>query len=185
MKLRIIAGRFKRRVLNVPSSASDFRPTKDMVRESLSNILAGRIRDAEVADICCGSGAFGLEMVSRGAKSCDFIDSSRSRCNNLEKQLMLLGLEKGEYNIQNGDVEKIFSRYYKSYDIIFYDPPYNIEGLAKFAPSLFSCIKPGGILVYEREWKKGNCIPHIENALEPDVRKFGQTEVISWAKPVE
>ncbi len=185
MKLRIIAGKLKRRVINVPSSATDFRPTKEIVRESLSNSLNPRIRGAIVADICGGSGAFGLEMISRGATHCDFIDSSNKRCKIIQKHADLFNLKRDEYSVVCSDILKNISRLASKYDIIFYDPPYDIEALADLVPQIYSLLKPGGILVYEREWKKSKSVPVIEDTENSDVRKFGQTEIISWVKPLE
>lgn len=185
MKLRIIAGNLKRRVINVPSSASDFRPTKEIVRESLSNSLNPKIRNASVADICCGSGAFGLEMISRGASHCDFVDSSSKRCKNLEKQINTFQLVNKQYSIICSDALKFISRTRRKYDIIFFDPPYDINLLADVVPQIFNLLNDGGILVYEREWKRGKEIPDIENVEPQDIRKFGQTEIISWMKPFE
>lgn len=185
MKLRIIAGKLKRRVINVPSSATDFRPTKEIVRESLSNMLSTRIRGASIADLCSGSGAFGLEMISRGASYCDFVDKSSSRCRNLEKHTNLFNLLSSEYSVFCSDIPKFISRSKKQYDIIFYDPPYDVQSLADLVPDLFSLLKMGGILIYEREWKRNNEIPNISGIDNPDVRKFGQTEILSWSKPLE
>lgn len=185
MKLRIIAGKLKRRVINVPSSSTDFRPTKEIVRESLSNSLNPRIRRAIVADICGGSGAFGFEMISRGASHCDFIEKSNNRCKNIQKHADLFNLERDEYSVICSDILKIVSRLTQKYDIIFYDPPYDILELAELVPHIYSLLKPGGILVYEREWKRDNQIPLLEGAEKKDVRKFGQTEIINWVKPVQ
>lgn len=184
MKLRIIAGKLKRRSINIPDSVSDFRPTKELVRESLLNSLSPRIRDAEVADICFGSGVFGLEMISRGAKRCDFIDNSRKRCRYLEKQILSLKLEPNELRIFCSDVTRYFNSKKSLYDIIFYDPPYGFENLADFVLKLCPFVKPGGILVYERGFKRENSIPDFPgNSM--DVRRFGQTEVITWCKPIK
>lgn len=182
MKLRIIAGKLKRRVINIPSSSTDFRPTKEIVRESLSNMLSSKIINSSVADICSGSGAFGIEMLSRGANSCDFFDISNSRCKNLEKHLLNFKIEKSQYSIICSDIKKSVLKTKKQYDIIFYDPPYDDQILADLVPDLYCLLNDGGILVYEREWKKGKELPVIPNKENSDVRKFGQTEIISWIK---
>lgn len=182
MKLRIISGKLKRRVINVASSATDFRPTKEIVRESLSNTLNPKIRGSLVADICSGSGAFGFEMISRGATQCDFIESSNKRCKNIEKHASLFNLQSTEYNVFCSDIIKFHSRSRKKYDIIFYDPPYDIQALADIVPDLVSLLNDEGILIYEREWKRNQEVPLINGAECSDTRKFGQTEIISWKK---
>jgi len=75
MSLRVIAGEFRGRKLALPRGA-DIRPTADRVREALFASLGAAVRDAEVADLCAGTGALGIEALSRGAASAVFVERS-------------------------------------------------------------------------------------------------------------
>ena len=77
--MRIIAGEYKGRNLKSPPSL-EVRPTSDRLRETLFNVIAPRIEDARFLDLCAGSGAVGIEALSRGAQHVTFVDRSRRMC---------------------------------------------------------------------------------------------------------
>jgi 16S rRNA (guanine966-N2)-methyltransferase len=102
------------------------RPTSDRLRETLFNILAPHVAGCRFLDICAGSGAIGVEAISRGAKQVTFIDSSRRACSVIEANLHALGVE-SEAAIINRDAVaalKQLAKENKQFDIIFFDPPY-------------------------------------------------------------
>src|SRR5258708_38898857 len=89
--MRIIAGQFRGRKLKSPPSLQT-RPTSDRLRETLFNILAPRIEGARFLDLCAGSGAVGIEALSRGAAHVTFVDRSRKMCALIEANLDSLGV---------------------------------------------------------------------------------------------
>jgi 16S rRNA (guanine966-N2)-methyltransferase len=102
------------------------RPTSDRLRETLFNILAPRIEGSRFLDICAGSGAVGIEALSRGASEATFVDSSRSACSVIEANLQTLGIER-EATVVNRDALAALKRFAEEsgrFDIAFLDPPY-------------------------------------------------------------
>src|SRR5215210_9487559 len=89
--MRIIAGEYRGRALKSPPSMQ-IRPTSDRLRETLFNVLAPRIGEARFLDLCAGSGAVGIEALSRGAAYVTFVDRSRKMCGLIEANLDLCGV---------------------------------------------------------------------------------------------
>lgn len=129
--MKIIGGNFKGREIRMPKG---IRPTSDKVREALFEILKDRIEGASFLDLFCGSGAMGIEALSRGANTVSFVDSNFLAVSVLKKNLSLLDIS-GSYNIDIYKKEAIgalpdIERSGSLFDIIFLDPPYN-RGMAK------------------------------------------------------
>jgi 16S rRNA (guanine966-N2)-methyltransferase len=89
--VRIIAGQYRGRVLKSPPSMQ-IRPTSDRLRETLFNVIAPRIEGVRFLDLCAGSGAVGIEAISRGASFVTFVDRSRKMCGLVEANLDLCGV---------------------------------------------------------------------------------------------
>ena len=125
--LRIIAGKYRGRKLKSPPSLQT-RPTSDRLRETLFNILAPRVKGARVLDLCAGSGAVGIEALSRGAAHATFVDQSRRMCALIETNLEELGVDDDEREVVSSEVLAFLRRRAKrespSFDIVFFDPPY-------------------------------------------------------------
>jgi 16S rRNA (guanine966-N2)-methyltransferase len=125
-QMRIIAGRLRGRDLgSVPVGV---RPTSDRVRESLFSIL-GSVEGLSILDLFAGTGAFGLEAISRGAGSVVFVDQSRLVARGLRQRIVQLGLEESsEIRILTSDVKKAIGRLAREspahFDLVFLDPPY-------------------------------------------------------------
>jgi 16S rRNA (guanine(966)-N(2))-methyltransferase RsmD len=103
------------------------RPTSDRLRETLFNILAPRIRSARFLDLCAGSGAVGIEALSRGAAQATFVDQSRPMCALIETNLAALKSDDGFEVVFAEALEFLRRRVKKGsepFDIIFFDPPY-------------------------------------------------------------
>ncbi|MBE0432842.1 16S rRNA (guanine(966)-N(2))-methyltransferase RsmD [candidate division WOR-3 bacterium] len=112
----------KRRSLKVP--AKGVRPTRGMIREAVFNILGDRIVDAEVLDIFAGSGALGIEALSRGAKHCTFIEKSARV---LRANIASLSL-KEQTTVLAGDFRPALRRLKgRNFDVVFADPPYKMD----------------------------------------------------------
>jgi 16S rRNA (guanine966-N2)-methyltransferase len=123
--VRIIGGIYKGRTLRAARGLA-VRPTSDRLRETLFNILASRIEGSRFLDICAGSGAVGIEALSRGASEATFIERSRRACAVIETNLSALGIA-DEATVINSDAALALRRVGKQsiqFDIAFFDPPY-------------------------------------------------------------
>ena len=126
--MRVIAGIYKGRRLKTLEGLS-VRPTSDRLRETLFNILAPRIEGASFADVCAGSGAIGIEALSRGARHVTFIESSLKAARIISENLRSCGIREG-YRVINRDVLRALKNLASEkaeFDIIYFDPPYNSE----------------------------------------------------------
>jgi 16S rRNA (guanine966-N2)-methyltransferase len=124
--VRIIAGKWRGRPLVAPAGLAT-RPTSDRTREALFSMLASRVgsfEGLEVADIFAGSGALGLEALSRGGARCTFVDNDRAAVDAIRANLAKLG---AEADVRAGNAESV--RFTAPLDIVFLDPPYG-SGLA-------------------------------------------------------
>jgi 16S rRNA (guanine966-N2)-methyltransferase len=118
--MRIIAGTAGRTAIRVPAGVT--RPTTDFVRQALFSILGERVFDARALDLFAGSGAIGLEALSRGAASCRFVDENRQSCAVIGENLTKARLVGGA--VSKADVVSFLKRDMAVYDLIFADPPY-------------------------------------------------------------
>src|SRR5688572_11689422 len=158
--MRIIAGIYRGRQLKSPPSAQT-RPTSDRLRETLFNVLAPRIEGVRFLDLCAGTGAVGIEALSRGAEHLTFVDKSRKMCSLIEMNTSALGIDAKEFEIVNSDASDYLRRRAKKerepFDIIFFDPPYAedydvvLSFIAEHRPQLMS---DEGIVVVEHHKKK-------------------------------
>lgn len=148
--MRITGGQLKGRRIMVPGGGA-IRPSTDKLRESIFSIIGGDIEGTGVADLFCGSGALGIEALSRGAEYALFIDSSRRHIQNLKKNLEILGIaKKAELKVLNA--LNLRPELLKDISIVFADPPYR-KGMGDKLISLF-CLpkfKWYGILALEHE----------------------------------
>lgn len=177
--MRVIAGSFRGRKLASPEGRGT-RPTSDRLRESLFNILTHRLEAGfegiDVADIFAGTGALGIEAISRGAKSAIFVEKHAGRDSAIYKNIQSLGLEKVSklLSINASNLPKRNS----GLDLILMDPPYS-EGLADIA--LKSIVdngwcNEGSIVVVEAHINDEIEIP-IE-LHELDNRAYGKTKIM-------
>ncbi len=145
--LRIIGGQWRGRKLSF-TPAEGLRPTTDRVRETLFNWLAADIHGAHCLDLFAGSGALGLEALSRGAAHCDFVDTSREVVQQLAAHLQILGAESRGRPDRTSALEFIESAS-TPWDIVFVDPPFGL-GLAEPCCSLLQSrdLLSDGALVY-------------------------------------
>jgi 16S rRNA (guanine966-N2)-methyltransferase len=118
--MRIIAGTAGRLTIKVPSAVA--RPTTDFVRQALFSILGARVENARVLDLFAGSGALGLEALSRGAASCAFVDEHRQAAAVITENLTKSRLAGGR--VVRAEVSAFLRRDGTTYDLIFADPPY-------------------------------------------------------------
>jgi len=157
MGLRIIGGEKKgKKLLSVKGMKT--RPTKDRMREALFNILSSRIADSNVLDLFAGTGALGIEALSRGASSAIFVDKDGDALSVIEKNLRSCGFE---------DRSKIFRcnilinlkclrTVLKPFDIVFMDPPYESDCVYQSLVNLkqSGALKKGSIIIVEHSPKE-------------------------------
>jgi len=122
--MRIIAGSLRGRTLKSTQTAM-LRPTTDRVRESIFNILAARFEfeGAQALDLFAGTGALGIEALSRGAAACDFVESDRRASAVITDNLRTLGVA-SRGRVTTRDALKFLEETDRPYDLIFADPPY-------------------------------------------------------------
>ena len=128
MKLRIVSGTLRGRYLTLSDTWAKFRPTQERVRQSVMEIIKDRIPGAMAADLCAGSGAFGFELLSRGALSVDFVERDRKCGMKILEHAGALHCD-GQCRTSIEDVRRFITRSRGGYDIIFYDPPYEDRSL--------------------------------------------------------
>ncbi len=127
--MRIIAGAYKGRNLKSPPSMN-VRPTSDRLRETLFNVIAPHIEDTRFLDLCAGSGAVGIEALSRGAAHVTFVDRSRRSCTLIESNLKLCRVPEEQYEIYCSEAGEFLRQFKdKRWDIVFFDPPYKDDYL--------------------------------------------------------
>lgn len=126
--MRVIAGKYRGRRLKGPD-ATELRPTGDRLKETLFNILGPKIDGAVVLDVFGGTGAIGIEALSRGARDCVFIENSEAAARLILHNLRLCGIQSG-YRLIQQDVFRalrFFARQGFRADLAFFDPPYKWE----------------------------------------------------------
>jgi 16S rRNA (guanine966-N2)-methyltransferase len=143
--MRVIAGTHKGRRLKTPDWEG-LRPTSDKLRETLFNILAPRIAGAKVLDAYAGTGALGIEALSRGAAAVTFIENDRRAQALIEANLAQCRIDTG-YNLVRGDVALQVSAF-EPFDIVLLDPPYTMPGLTALM-KIDTVVAPGGLVVFE------------------------------------
>ena len=123
--MRVIAGTYKGRRLQTPGGL-ETRPTSDRVREALFSILGDRVQDARVLDLFAGSGALGIEALSRGAAEATFVDNAAPAVRAIGANLEALG---ADAQVVRAEVRRFLggaSRSARQYDLVFLDPPYRL-----------------------------------------------------------
>ena len=181
--MRIVAGKFRGAALTGPTDGSlAIRPTSDRLRESVFNILEhayeGVFADARVMDVFAGTGALGFEAMSRGAKTCLFVEEAAEARGLIRRNQETLGLM-GQTRIFRRDATSMGSiGPAEPYTLAFLDPPYG-KGLAKKAlASLITggWLAPGALVVIEEAAKAEVALPDGLETL--DLRLYGETQVI-------
>ena len=172
--MRIIAGSRKGARIFAPKGL-DVRPTGDRVREAVFNLI-GPVDGADVLDLFAGSGAMGLEALSRGAASATFVESDRGAAETILRNLDKLGLE-GAHVYREDAARRLASDAAagRRYDLVLVDPPYRM--LTRFLPTLAahvpSVLAPDGLVVVESEAKEE---PELPLPVRTS-RRYGSTRV--------
>lgn len=178
--MRIVAGRFRGKQLISPKS-DDIRPTSDRVRESLFNILASRLGPnfdgLRVLDLFAGTGALGLEALSRGASFAAFVDTGIEARGIIRQHIESFGLG-GQTKLLKRDATALGPmEKFKAFDLVFLDPPYEQElgdqALAEAVKHGWS--SPDALIIFEE--RKG-VVPKFPQGIEiEDQRDYGDTSI--------
>jgi 16S rRNA (guanine966-N2)-methyltransferase len=173
--VRIVAGELGGRRLEAPRGAA-VRPTADRVREALFSIL-GDVSEARVLDLYCGTGALGIEALSRGAATAELVDTRPATAH---RNVDALGLE-GRATVVRSDAMRYLRRQDARFDLVFCDPPYELA--SSLAPELDELAPPrlaeGGRLITESG---------VRRPIELDLpllveRRYGDTLVRVHGRP--
>jgi len=151
--MRVIAGRYKGRRLKAPTWQG-LRPTSDKLRETLFNILTPRIEGASVLDAYAGTGAVGIEAISRGAAQVTFVEQDRRAVALIEENLKMCAVQ-GGYTIHRGDVATVLPGLgSNAFDLILLDPPYDITTMTAVLEASARALAPGGLVVLEHATRR-------------------------------
>ncbi|MBI5272833.1 MAG: 16S rRNA (guanine(966)-N(2))-methyltransferase RsmD [Chlamydiia bacterium] len=174
MSLRIIGGKFKGRPLKAPKGLRT-RPTQSMLREAVFNICQNAIEGARFLDLFAGSGAMGLEALSRGAARTTFIEKDRSAIAAITENIASLDV-KTQCQLSTLDAKTALQRCEGPFDIIYIDPPYgtSIGPLIKILEAEHLLSSQAALFIEER-YKKGSAIEPILGMKFINSRRFGDT----------
>ena len=182
--MRIISGKFKGKKLLVPDDKKT-RPLKDLVKESLFNIIKHSkkfnliIEDSNVLDLFAGVGSFGLEAISRGANRAVFVENYsnvltilKKNINNLNTNSKCEVLEKDVFNNFN------FGQLSQCFDIIYLDPPYDEKNISLIITKIYKSkiLKPEGVLILHRHNNEDDEFLDEFNIIEE--KKYGISKII-------
>ena len=171
--IRITGGENRSRLLETPNTTLT-KPTMDKVRAAVFSALGDAINHTRAIDLFAGSGSYGFEALSRGAKEATFVDSSFEAIKAIKKNAANLNRENVE--ILNSDVLAFLSQNSQEFDIVFVDPPYKLDVYEKVVETLIrrNILSSGGIIVLESEREL-----NIDESMFKSVRfyKYGLAKV--------
>ena len=170
--MRVIAGTYKGRRLQAPPGL-DTRPTSDRVREALFSILGARVEHARVLDLFAGSGALGIEALSRGAREATFVDSAAPAIRAIGANLEAVGADAVVVRAEARRFLGGASRSARQYDLLFLDPPYRLAASlgSELSEALAAVLAPGAAVVAESDRRAPL---EVDLPLE-DERRYGDT----------
>jgi 16S rRNA (guanine966-N2)-methyltransferase len=170
--MRVIAGSAGGMRLTAPRDRST-RPITDRVKETLFAILADRVPDARVLDLYAGSGAIGIEALSRGAASADFVERGRPPLDALRANLAATRLADAA-RVHALEVDRFLAeRPATRWNLVFLDPPYELRAIVAPLRALRPHLAPGAMVVVKHFWRTE--VPEIEDLVPIRQRRFGET----------
>lgn len=178
--MRIISGSCRGTSL-FTLSGDNTRPTLDRVKESVFNILGNVFVDKYVLDLFAGSGALGLESLSRGASFCDFVDMSQDAINIINKNIDKCHM-KDKSKVHKSDFKAIIKKFPdKRFDFVFLDPPYGKDMGIEAINNLDKIVKDDAIIILETDGVEA--VPDsIGNFERYDFRKYGRIAISFFRK---
>ncbi|MCL2572070.1 MAG: 16S rRNA (guanine(966)-N(2))-methyltransferase RsmD [Defluviitaleaceae bacterium] len=180
--MRVIAGSARRTTLVTPEGVNT-RPTADRIKENLFNIIFHHVADAIFLDLFCGSGAIGIEALSRGAARAVFVDSSKEAIQATRTNLARTKF-KNQAKVYQMIIPTLDWLGEERFDIIFMDPPYEsvylLQALAMIGQG--KILSDDGILV--AECAVGEIAPKVDGLVLKDIRKYGSTQLLFYIREI-
>ena len=177
--MRIITGKARGRKLKEPNGNA-VRPTTAMVKEALFNIIQFDIEGRRVLDLFAGTGQLGIEALSRGAATCDFVENAKAA-----HALVRANLESSELaggRVFQGDAASFLARA-ERYDLIFFDPPYDLPNLDQIIEKVvqFDILNQNGIMVCET--KVETSLPEVAEPYQKGKEyRYGKTKITLYSR---
>ena len=173
--MRIVAGRWRGRRISAPPGAQ-VRPTADRVREAWLSIVQLHVADARVLDLFAGSGALGLEALSRGARHVDFVERHPASLRALQENMAALGVPPDGAAVHRADVLRFVDGLAaEAYDLAFADPPY-AEPLAAAVAERWLAVPFARLLGVEHDSR-------VPMPAGGDTRRYGTTAITFYRQP--
>jgi 16S rRNA (guanine966-N2)-methyltransferase len=171
--VRIVAGRWRGRTISAPVGRQ-VRPTADRVREAWMSIVGALLPEARVLDLCAGSGALGIEAVSRGAASADLVEISPPSLRAIEHNVGLLGAQDAIRVHRKDALRFIEGLDAGAYDVAFADPPYDL-GMAPAIAERWLAVPFASVIGIEH--RRDETLP-----AGGDTRRYGQTAITFYRR---
>jgi 16S rRNA (guanine(966)-N(2))-methyltransferase RsmD len=175
--MRVIAGVARGVPLVVPRDRGT-RPITDRVKETLFGILGDRVPDARVLDLYAGSGAIGIEALSRGATYATFVEKAPAALASLRANLERIGL--GHLaRVEASDVDRFLRGPSDgAWDLVFLDPPYEVRAIVAPLRAVVPQLAPGATVVVKHFWRAEP--PEVTGLVPARQRRFGETMLTFW-----
>lgn len=178
MKVRVIAGRFGGRILDAPDGRTT-HPMGERIRGALFNSLSDRVKGARVLDAFAGTGAVGIEALSRGARHVTFVDQDKLAFKILGNNLALVGAEERATTSHAALGAWVKTYRGEPFDIIIADPPYN-KPQEELVEKFFRFLKPDGLLIVSHATNREIRLVGGEYV---ESRAYGDATLSSYNKP--
>lgn len=180
--MRIVGGEYRGRKLHAPKG-QDIRPTSDRVKEAVFSMLAGVVSGADVLDLFAGSGALGLEALSRGALSVVFVDRNLRSVELIKVNIALCRAQE-KSRVISGSAEQAVRKLAANgacFDLVFLDPPYGLGYVEKSLPLLNSIVRSCAVAVVEHSIK--DVLPMVCGGwVREKERKYGDTLISMFVR---
>ena len=181
--MQVITGKYRGRKLISPESA---RPTLQRVKQSLFSTISDKIPNGKCLDLFAGSGALGIECISRGSAFVDFVEVDEDAVNCLKRNLK--GIDPTSYSIQNIDYKVALKRFqdaHKKFDLVFLDPPYKSGVYVSVVEILerYDLLNDGALVIAEMDlqndlqFKQSKCIIY-------KIKEYGSLKIVILKKEV-
>ena len=182
--MRIIGGEYRSRLISIPKGVA-IRPTQDKVREAVFNLL-GDIAGRSSLDLFAGSGAFGIEALSRGASQATFVENNLRCVQTIRTNLEALGIAEDLYNIIKANSLSVMPRLEKEperFGLVFMDPPYYRDLARKCLINLdsYDILSPNSLIVAEH-FKKDGLEADFRTLFKEKERNYGGTVITIFRK---
>ena len=180
-QIRVISGIYGGRKIDAPTlDNSRTKPMGERIRNAMFNSIGLEIRGARVLDVFAGTGAVGLEALSRGAAHVTFVERDRIAQKILAKNIASLGVEEQATIVRTSVANWLSTRDDETYDIILADPPYHDLQLSTVS-RLFALLKPNGLMVLSHTGRGEG--PNLENGIVVvDNRSYGNAYLTSFRR---